>query len=229
MVKENIISYFSLRQFLKRIPFIYHPCKKVLATCHYIYHFFRLKRSAKQKPCRIVVGSGNVFDPGWIPTAIEYLNLINQKDWCRYFRPNSIDAILAEHVWEHLTKEEGITGAKICFTFLKPGGYLRIAVPDGLHPDTNYIERVRVNGTGPGAKDHKVLYTYKTLRDIFSTAGFRVDLLEWFDENGKFHYNKWDRIDGTIHRSKRFDKRNENGKLNYTSIIIDAIKDECHE
>ena len=51
-----------------------------------------------------------------------------------------------------------------------------------------------------------------------------AQLLEYFDENHKFHCNKWDANKGMIIRSKRFDERNLDGELNYTSIIIDAYK-----
>jgi len=46
-----------------------------------------------------------------------------------------LDAILAEHVWEHLTKEEALIAALTCYRYIKNGGYLRVAVPDGPHPN----------------------------------------------------------------------------------------------
>ncbi len=194
----------------------------------------KYRRSAAQKKLaqqlslqsakKIVVGAGGTRFEGWIPTEQHVLNLLVESDWLRYFKRDSLDAILAEHVWEHLTPEESILAARNCFSFLKPGGYLRVAVPDGYHPDPGYIERVRPGGIGSGADDHKVLYTYKTFRDIFVSAGFKVSLLECFDECGKFHYNEWSPIDGFIERSMRFDGRNRDGNLNYTSIILDATK-----
>jgi len=54
---------------------------------------------------------------------------------------------------------------KNAFDFLRIGGTLRIAVPDGCHPDPNYIEHVRPGGTGAGADDHQFLYTYKTITE----------------------------------------------------------------
>jgi predicted SAM-dependent methyltransferase len=170
------------------------------------------------------VGASLTSDKRWLPTSIDFLNLLKESDWQRYFRPNSIDAILAEHVWEHLTAEEGLIAAKNCFQYLRPGGYIRVAVPDGLHPDPSYIEYVRVGGSGPGSDDHKVLCTYESLRSLFEAADFNVHLLEYFDEKGEFHFKEWDPENGKIHRSKLWDKRNKGGKLNYTSIIIDAFK-----
>lgn len=142
----------------------------------------------------------------------------------RYFQKDSVDRILGEHVWEHLTLEDGAVAAATCFTFLKKGGRLRVAVPDGFHPDENYIEFVKPGGLGAGADDHKVLYNYQTFSRIFEQAGFRVELLEYFDENGIFHAQNWDMSDGYIHRSIRYDSRNSDGKPVYTSLIIDAVK-----
>jgi predicted SAM-dependent methyltransferase len=205
---------------------------------------------------RIVIGAWDRYDPGWIPTQRDFLNLLEPEHWERFFQPNSVEAMLAEHVWEHLTEEEGRAAARTCFTYLSPGGYLRIAVPDGLHPDPAYVELVKAGArpdedagasvVAPGstshddgnAANHKALYTYRTLRSVFESAGFRVVLYEYFDEAGTFHCQDWDRKAGTIWRSKRFDPRNREGKLlsvypgsmddylSYSSIVLDAIKEE---
>jgi predicted SAM-dependent methyltransferase len=186
---------------------------------------FRVKL-ARQTQKRIVVGASGRFDPGWLPTNKGFLNLLKPEDWAHLFSPASLDSILAEHVWEHLTEQEAPIAASICFKYLKPGGYLRIAVPDGLHPNPEYIEWVRVGGIGTVNRDHKVLYTYHSLRALFEGVGFNVVLYEYFDETGIFHYEEWDPRDGKIRRSKRFDRRNQFGKLNYTSIVLDAKKEK---
>lgn len=97
-------------------------------------------------------------------------------------------------------------------------------MPDGYHPDPHYIEYVRPGGTGAGSDDHKVPYTYDSLRQLLEQAGFRVKLLEWFDENGRFHFEKWDAAMGFIERSTRFDERNTENPTAYTSLIVDAFK-----
>ena len=150
--------------------------------------------------------------------------MLHENDWRYFFDKNKIDAILAEHVWEHLNEKDGLLAAQNCFKFLRPGGYLRIAVPDGLNPNPEYINYVKPGGTGDGADDHKVLYNYQILSSMLEKAGFKVNLLEYFDEYGRFHAENWKPEDGMIRRSKRFDKRNTDGVLNYTSLIIDAVK-----
>jgi predicted SAM-dependent methyltransferase len=183
-----------------------------------------LSHQARTKPCRIIIGASGTAQPGWITTEKVYLDLLKPKDWSKCFDPESIDAILAEHVWEHLTKSNGILAAENCYRYLRKSGYLRIAVPDGFSTIPGYIDCVKPGGVGAGADDHKVLYNYKTLSDLLAQIGYKVKPLEYFDEKGTFHCKKWTPKDGKIYRSKRFDARNQKGVINYTSLIIDAFK-----
>ncbi len=196
-----------------------------------VVHSFRRYRrrralclAVNQSSLRVVIGASGIFESGWIPTDIDQLNILQKGDWEAFFIPNSIDALLAEHVWEHLTLEEGTLGSRHCFYYLKPGGYLRIAVPDGNHPDPDYIEYVRPGGVGAGADDHKILYTIEILSSLLEKIGFMVQPLEYFDTSGEFHFTNWTPESGMIHRSSRYDSRNTNGSLKMTSLIIDAIK-----
>ena len=183
-----------------------------------------LERLAGTPSKRIVIGSSGTRFRDWVSTDRETLDLLQENTWANHLRIDSLDAILAEHVWEHLRPEDAVTAAKTCFKYLKPGGRLRVAVPDGLHPDKSYIESVKPGGTGAGATDHQVLYTYRTLRDLFAESGFEVKMLEYFDEGKRFHCVDWNADDGMVERSQRFDSRNVGGQLRYTSVIIDAVK-----
>lgn len=190
----------------------------------YAFVHLRIKNAVKRSPLKVVIGSASVGQPDWVSTDIEHVDLLIENSWAKYFAEGSIDAILAEHVWEHLTLEEAHIATKICFKYLKKGGYLRVAVPDGFHLSTDYIEAVKPGGIGADSEGHKVLYNYKTLSKGYQRAGFEVQLLEWFDEDGHFHQKEWHENSGLIRRSSKFDKRNKDGKLNYTSIILDAWK-----
>ncbi len=180
---------------------------------------------------RVVIGAGEYAqnNPGWLHTQEHELNLLNRADWERRFSLQSVSIILAEHVWEHLTFEEGIQAAKICFDFLKPGGFVRCAVPDGFFPNETYQKQVQIGGPGPKdhpAASHKIVYTYQTITKLFETAGFEIQLLEYFDEHGKFHFHLWDEKQGFIYRSYRFDHRNSTDHINFASLIVDARKTE---
>ena len=126
-----------------------------------------------------------------------------------------------------MTEAEGRAAARLCFEYLRPGGYLRVAVPDGNFPDPEYQRTVQIGGPGPldhPAADHKIVYTAGLFADVFRDAGFTVDMLEHCDERGRFHYHQWDAAQGKIYRSLRFDHRNQDGALKSVSLILDAIK-----
>lgn len=160
----------------------------------------------------------------WIKTDIDTLNLTRANEWQEILGSLKLSNVFAEHVWEHLTPEQGDAGNKNIFNHLKKGGRFRVAVPDGYMPDPTYIDYVKPGGNGAGADDHKLLYNYSIMKAALEKVGFKVELLEYWDENGKFHFTDWNTEHGKVLRSRRFDKRNESGELKYTSLIVDAIK-----
>lgn len=185
-----------------------------------LYHWSRLRRAQ-----RIVIGAGSDRYRGWCSTDREVLDVTVRADFARYWKPSTRRAFLAEHVWEHLTPDEATRANRNCHDFLVPGGRFRLAVPDGFHPDPEYRDAVRPGGTGSGAEDHKILYDYRLLTDMLEAAGFRTTLLEYWDEDGHFHAAPWSAEDGPIERSARTDPRNAGERLEYTSLIIDAIRE----
>lgn len=190
---------------------------------HLIFWFKLNYYRISNKNLRLVVGGAGTKFNGWIDSDIDILDIASLKNWQSLFKVGEISNIVAEHVWEHLTEEESKKALNNCFKFLKTGGRLRIAVPDGYFPDKNYIDYVKPGGYGAGSDDHKRLYTYITLSTELAEAGFKIQLVEYFDENGHFFKNKWSKEEGFIHRSFEFDKRNKT-ELKYTSLIIDGMK-----
>jgi predicted SAM-dependent methyltransferase len=173
---------------------------------------------------KIVIGSAGIAQPGWLATDKDTLDIVDRNSFLLHWKPDSIEALVAEHVWEHLSEDEAARADANCYEFLGPGGRLRIAVPDGLHPDPSYLEQVRPGGIGVGADDHRVLYDYRSLKAQLEKQGFQVHLLEYWDEHRQFHFENWSSEHGHIARSRRYDSRNQNGSLAYTSLIVDAIK-----
>ncbi|WP_143341948.1 class I SAM-dependent methyltransferase [Deinococcus indicus] len=178
-------------------------------------------------PLRVMIGAGEQCWDGWMPTQQADLDLLEPASFAAYFGDRRADAFLCEHVWEHLTVEEGERAARLVYTYLKPGGRLRVAVPDGHHPDPAYQALVAVNGPGL-AHDHRVLYTLATLTPVFTQAGFDVRPLEWWDADHTFHHADWDVLDGPVYRSRHLDHRNAAfragvGAPGFSSLILD-----CH-
>lgn len=173
---------------------------------------------------RLIVGAERTGQMGWISTDKPELDVCVESQWDRLLQGRKARAILAEHVWEHFWPADAETAARHCLRALEPGGYLRIAVPDAFHPNPQYLARVRPNGTGPQAQEHRVFYNHRTLRDLLTRVGFSVELMEYWDEEGRFHWRDWAWKDGYVSRSFRFDKRNRDGRPNYTSLMVDAFK-----
>jgi predicted SAM-dependent methyltransferase len=175
---------------------------------------------------KIIVGAQSTRQVGWTSLQKYDLDVRDERSWARRFAPNSIDAVLAEHVLEHLTYDEAAEAARNCFKYLRPGGYFRVAVPDGFHPEQNYIAWVRPM-TGWNGDDHKFLFNHKNLRALLSNAGFSVRLLECYDEAGTFHKWKWSNENGAISRSQNTLWSKFLGLVvnaEYTSLIVDAFK-----
>jgi len=175
---------------------------------------------------RIILGASGQCFPGWTSCEQEELDLCRPGDWER-FDPDSIDALLAEHVWEHLDLLQGERAAARCLRYLKPGGYIRCAVPDGWFRSFWYQRMVQPGGPGPAdhpAAGHRVLHTHASLEAMFRRAGYRVELLEYCDPWGRFHFRHWDPKEGFVYRSLRYDHRNQDGELGFVSLIVDAVK-----
>lgn len=197
-----------------------------------------LRREVKRlllggEPVRLVIGSGpsqqlvgvkGSNHEGWLITDVFTLDALKWADWRAIFGSGQIAGIFAEHVIEHWSEDEFREFLKIAAHFLAPNGNIRIAVPDGFHPDPKYIDAVRPGGSGPGSDDHKMLYTCQTMTKILVEEGWEYDLLEYFDERGEFHRKPWDPIDGFIERSERNDPRNRECPFAYTSLIVDVGK-----
>jgi predicted SAM-dependent methyltransferase len=180
----------------------------------------------------VIIGAGEQRWDGCIATQQNELDLLNPSTFERFFAGRRADALLCEHTWEYLTLEEAAIAARVCWSYLKVGGRLRVAVPDCRFPDPEYQPTVRVGGPGPAehpAAGHRVLYVAETFEAMFLEAGFSVRLLEWWDHNGVFNVAPWQPEDGPIYRSTLLDHRNVayrsgTGPPGYTSLILDATR-----
>ena len=190
------------------------------------------ERLARREGIKLVVGAGPSLSvvgaagtpyEGWILTDVTELNALDAAEWRALFPEASIDRILAEHVIEHWTEEQLRTFLKTVRPFLSARAKVRVAVPDGFHPDSSYIEAVKPGGTGRGSHDHKILYTHERLARVLEEAGWECDLLEYFDERGEFHMKPWDAGDGYVRRSALNDPRNQERPRSYTSVIADIL------
>ena len=214
-----------LRDTYRALPFLqsaYRATRRVVSRQQVKWQVRQCIRNGS--PLKIVIGANRKFQSGWIPTEEYNLNLLSDQDWARYFQPASVTRMVSEHVWEHLTAEQGLIAARLCFHHLKSGGCLRVAVPDALFPSKEYRDYCKPGGHGPSAWDHKMFFDYRSMSELFRLAGFSVTPLEWYDETGVFHITPWELEDGQIKRSTKFPDPKRFDGLPYTSLILDAVK-----
>jgi predicted SAM-dependent methyltransferase len=146
----------------------------------------KLARAQAQSPLRLHLGSGWVRKEGWVN-----IDLVLSKPDIAWnlvtgipFETGTVDAIFHEHVFEHIEVRDGFAFAQECLRVLKPGGVLRIGVPDAGALLESYA------GTGDPAwarsrptpmlavhslfygHDHRAMYDEQTLTLLLRAAGF---------------------------------------------------------
>lgn len=99
------------------------------------------------------------------------------------------DAVLAEHVLEHISIHDAWNFIEECYRILKPGGYLRLAVPCASkifrEADQDYFDFVAKHGWGAAnRKDavksiifnhgHQTIWEQNSLEAIVQCMGFNL-------------------------------------------------------
>ena len=173
-----------------------------------------LRLKLQSKRLKLIVGAGSHLDicTEWLCSDRDTLDLFKLDDWLRLFGSvESVDAIFAEHVLEHLTPTQVSRVASAAYLFLKPGGRFRVAVPDGYLPDLKYQQHVRIGGTPSGLGDsHMSLWSTDNLPPIFANVGFRIMPREHWTADGTFFQAADAYVDdvvwGVVRRSQRHDR-----------------------
>ena len=168
-------------------------------------------------PLKIILGSYRDTYDGWISTDLPYFNIFKESDWRFYFKKNSINNLLAEHVLEHLSEKNVEDVLALAHKYLRSGGCFRIAVPDAYNPDPEYLDTVSPTGKIGSWYGHKSVHNYKTFSALAAKKKFEVKILEHFDENGSYFLSTYTDKNGSIARSGK----NANAEK---SLIVDCLK-----
>lgn len=152
----------------------------------------------KHKKIKLNIGCGTDYKKGWInidnnsDDNIEKLDLNFDLRNPLPFKDNSVDFIFHEHFLEHLTVEEARISMSDMMRVLKPGGVMRIAMPDledifDLYNDKNWQKRPIIKNHGfefvkTRAEmvnmsfnwwGHKWIYDWEELKRRFEEIGFK--------------------------------------------------------
>lgn len=211
----------------QKIKNIAADSKFILKTVHKLRHIKAkkkiLEKRRKKEELKIIIGASGTNQEDWIATERETLDMLDPEKWLKVLDEHSIKYILAEHVFEHLTIEQGKKCVKTCLRFLKKEGNLRIAVPDAFHPSKEYREYSKPGGYGAGAIDHKEFYNYENMSEMLSEFKneIKINFLEYYDRNGKIHSKIIDKEKGIIERSVKKGRILTGTNDVYSSLILD--------
>jgi predicted SAM-dependent methyltransferase len=104
------------------------------------------------------LGCGSTFHQGWINFDLNPTERgVRHADLSKGIplEENSCDAVYHAHVLEHLSKDQGRRFLSECFRVLKPGGLLRVVVPDLEGIVRNYVDTLGAARGGRREKDYE--------------------------------------------------------------------------
>ena len=132
---------------------------------------------------KLDLGAGNVRLPGY--TAID--DSLGHDVRALPFRDDSVDEIRASHVLEHIPYREALPTVEHWFRVLKPGGIIRIAVPDfdkivewyrENRGEEMNLEGFLMGGQVDTTDRHNAIYQSQKLEGLMRAAGFE-DIKPW--------------------------------------------------
>ena len=135
---------------------------------------------------------------------------------------NSVDRLHSEDCFEHIELTQYPRILEELHRILKPGGRLRLAVPDYRNPKDRFcLEK----GFDPRNNLHITLTTYELLKPVLDASPFTVDYLHYWKDDDTFVQNDIDYSKGYVRRTPDNDERNKGAdKLHVTSFVCDLIK-----
>lgn len=138
-----------------------------------------------RRPLRLHLGCGSLYKEGWVNVDLAGTRVDLPWDLSRPlpFAAGSVDAIFHEHLLEHLAYSQGLELNRRCRALLRPGGVLRVGVPDAGAALRAYVESpaseperwptalARVSALAYDS-GHRAIYDAETLALSCRAAGF---------------------------------------------------------
>jgi predicted SAM-dependent methyltransferase len=180
---EHVVSEVAVTTrmvFLTRLPNLLIPWRRA-----------QLKRAKKWTDLKVNIGCGPFLEPGWVGLDYRSTKVMKATICCDIkkglpFSSESCRFIFSEHVFEHFDLRELSQILQECYRVLKPGGVLRIIMPDlrryalAYSGEDHAFEQIL--GTGhTGAKllnelfyhvTHRFIHDYSSIESELAKAGF---------------------------------------------------------
>ena len=142
---------------------------------------------------KLHLGCGEKHIDGYINIDIRPMVSVDKVDNIKYlrsFKSDSVDVIYSASVLEHFTRWEYKNALRRWYDLLKPGGVLRLGVPDFEAIVEHYMEGGSLNsvmGLLYGGQDydqnfHYVCWDFKKLKGDLKELGFKdIHRYDWRD------------------------------------------------
>ena len=157
------------------------------------------------------------FGPDWVHIdGGDYAHLQHNDITNLPYDDNLVDVIYASHVIEYFDRNEIKSVLREWHRVLRPGGVLRLAVPDFLklswvYQDTKNLDNILgpLFGKMPMGDQtiyHKTVYDFKSLKDLLQSLGFN-DIISYnckemdhaqFDDHSQAYYPHMDKENGLL-------------------------------
>jgi len=148
---------------------------------------------AKNKKVQLYLGSGRKHIPDFIHIDLDdcpHLDYRHDIAELSMFSENSVDLLYTSHSFEYFDRQEGERVLKEWYRILRPGGTLRIAVPDFeaiIQVYLKYKKDLEHKGIlgplygrmaiktkkGDELIYHKTIYDFKSLKKLLQSVGFK--------------------------------------------------------
>ena len=142
---------------------------------------------------KLHLGCGKKYIPGFVHVDLQDFEHIDYRTSVAdlaFAQDESVDLIYSSHVLEHFGRHEYKKVLHEWFRVLKPGGILRLAVPDFAAVVEYYTKKddnleillgLVVGGQKEGEFDyHKMIFDEKLLNKVLKETGFsRVERYDW--------------------------------------------------
>lgn len=142
---------------------------------------------------KLHLGCGTKHIDGYTNIDVRYLpgvDEVNNIKFLRNYKANSVDIIYACHVLEHFSRWEYKTVLNRWFELLKPGGILRLAVPNFSAICSHYVKNgdlPTIMGLLYGGQDydenyHYTTFDYNSINNDLTQIGFS-NIVEYNHKN----------------------------------------------
>lgn len=217
----------TLKSFIKSKPILFRLAHKVLYAIDYMQWLAqkpKIKLEQKQS-LKIHLGCGDINHPDFVNVdlrPLKHIHYIGGIDNLKMFRKDSVDLIYTSHCLEHVPHAKIDKVIKEWNRILKPGGKVRISVPDFdkitlIYRENNNSIAAIINPL-MGGQDYKEnfhysVFNYDSLADILSKNDF-IEIKEW--KHGSDEYSSFPDWSGGIIEVR--------GQKYPISLNIEAIK-----